>query len=271
MIKAGACLIGVPYYSGKKYCFSDFLKSLEVQDFDCIEPYFIFLEAEPNVDVLNIFDLLEMRQLIREFKEKTGYHVELTVIPEQMLYSPKTHRQKRYINTFCRDVLRNYNFEETYKHCDLQLMIDPDILMPKNGFKEMFECLKLGADLSTILLQMHFFKQETYIIHRQTRYFEFRNYRKGEIDAFKELNVSTIEVDNATTALMLVTKEVFKQVPEIRFIEGLIWGHDVIFSQDARVRGFKIMCSLEAEALHLQPEATYAKMKDANLIELWLS
>jgi GT2 family glycosyltransferase len=161
--------------------------------------------------------------------------------------------------------------EERYKEVNLHLMVDPDILLPSNGLNELCLCIEKGADISTILVQMHYFQQATYIIHRQTRYFDFRNFRKWEIDELKFMGADIIEVDNATTALMLITREVAKKMQNVRYIEGLIWGHDVIFSQDARVLGFKIMCSLNAEALHLQPEETYFKMKDANIIDLWLT
>jgi hypothetical protein len=262
----GQLLIGIPFYSGKLYCFEDFLRSLENLEYNGIEPLFVFLECDITEN-----NNEEMRDLLRDFMKRNDFHGELYKIPKEFLLNPKTVRKKRYINTFARDTLLNLLNEPDYKNCNFHLMIDPDIILPKNGLTEMFACIEAGADISTILCQMHFFQQATYIIHRQVRYFEFRNFKKWEIDEMRHIGAHVIEVDNATTALMLITREVYKQLFNIRYIEGLIWGHDVIFSQDARVLGFKIMCSLYAEALHLQPQATYEKMKDANLIDLWLT
>ncbi|MHA2038309.1 MAG: hypothetical protein ACW98X_17865 [Promethearchaeota archaeon] len=267
----GQLLIGTPYFSGKLYCFKEFLKSLEIQEYNGQEPFFVFLECDIHSAPYWEYKLSKMRGMINDFKSRTGFNVESFIIAPEMLLNPNTERKKRYINTWSRDILRSMNMEEPYDKCALQLNIDPDVIMPRNGITELLEGIEQGADISTMLIQMHFLTGDTYIIHRQVRYFDFRNFRKFQIEAFKENGVSYIEVDNATSALQLIKKSVFDVVPNFRYIEGLKWGHDVIFSQDARFMGKKIMCSLEAEALHLQPESTFDTMKDMNLIDLWLT
>jgi GT2 family glycosyltransferase len=157
-------------------------------------------------------------------------------------------------------------------------VIDPDILMPSNGFIELFKAtngisgnVAFPSGIGTILFKMDYFSQDCYMIYRQERLLTYRNIKDSEIIELVKNKADLIEVEACSSACMMIRRDVLEAVPNLRYFEGQAFGHDTTFCIDARLKGFNIHCSLKAEALHLQPVQTYRDLVETNIVDMYLS
>jgi len=250
MIQNPKILVASPTYKGMKYCQDKFINSLQQIDY-------------PNFDIL-IIENSEDNKNFNELKKRK----EIKIIRNN---SSEKDKMKRLVNS--RNEIIQYVLDNNY---DYVLMMDSDVIPPKNILKEL---LKSNKDIVSGLYYNYF------VVDGKTKYMpvcwtaltekEFEEIKKKiQLPSFvrSHLDLRThlteeeansgrlIKVLFPSAGCMLIKKEVLTN-EKVRY--GLLntknWGgvkttDDIYFITKAREQGFECFCNTNVKCEHLIKE-----------------
>ncbi|MBU0761046.1 MAG: glycosyltransferase [Nanoarchaeota archaeon] len=248
-------LVASPLFDGMKYCIKEFLNSMRALSYD-------------NYSIL-LVDNSRQEDFFNELKKETG----VKVIKDD---TNETVSKRRLISS--RNKILQYAINENF---DYVLMMDTDVIPPKNIISELLNCKK---DIVTGLYFNNFQSSGkikllpvawAFITPREfeeiTRDLNFGPLVKSNLDLRRHLTSKEAEsgelfkVKYGSAGCMLLSKKVFEKVRYGLLDVTVSTSDDIYFFEKAREAGFEIYCYTKIKCEHLI-EGKYKKDSDGNLI-----
>lgn len=249
-------LVGVPIFDGMNYCLKEFLEGIRALTYS-------------NCDVL-LMDNSKSNEFFEELKKEK----EIIVLKEG------TQEEKPVLRLISsRNKIIEYALKNDY---DYILMMDSDVIPPKNIIEELISCNKniisglyfnyFVSSGETKFLPVSWraiTPEEFELIKQKVRFPPHitcenlqRHMTQEEADSGKVL-----EVLYASAGCMLISKKIFENIKYdlIGAPEGAVVTDDIIFMKKVRKKGFKIYCNTKLKCEHLI-KGKFRKDKDGNLI-----
>lgn len=250
-------LVASPIFDGMKYCLNEFINSIKVLDYN-------------NYDFL-LVDNSKKEKLFNELKKLNGVKL--------IRDDTKEERNKlRLISS--RNKILNYAKENLY---DYVLMMDSDVIPPKNILTELLKCNK--EIVSGVYF--NYFKSSGKIKLLPVAWTglteeEFNDIKKNYAlspliktnkDIRRHLTPEEVESGKILEVLipsagcMLIKKEVFEKVNYglLEVPNNLTTGDDIYFAFKAKEAGYNLYCNTKIKCEH-RTQGKFQKDKDGNLI-----
>lgn len=252
-------LVGAPVYGGMKYCINQFIESIKNFSYK-------------NYEIL-LVDNSDGDELFNELKEKG-----LNVIKDR---NPEEFKMKRVVSS--RNIILSYALENEF---DYILMMDSDVIAPKNVIEELLSCnkdivsglysayftvngkTKLLPGAWALLTEEEFNEvKENYNLpeHIKSRFDMPRHLTKEEADSN-----SLMGVFMPSAGCMLISRNVFEKVRygSLEEYGKIKKADDLFFIEKAREFGFEPFCFAKIKCEHLL-KGKYSEDEEGNLIHPW--
>jgi len=249
-------LIGTPTFKGMRYCLKEFLNGIRAIDYpDC---NFLFVDNSKEDDFFNELKKEKNIELIRDDTQETS-------------------NIDRLISS--RNKILQYASKKDY---DYLLMLDADVIPPKNILKELislnkdivsgvyFNYFNVSGETKWLPCAWKELSQEIFnkIKEKNPSLIAGFDSPEGMTEHLTDLDVKSgklSEVVVPSAGCMLLSKNVFKNISyEMPEHKKQNQTDDVYFLEKARKKGFKIYCFTKIKCEHLV-SGKYKKNSEGNL------
>lgn len=250
-------LVAAPTFDKMKYCETQFLNAIKNIDY-------------PNYDIL-IIDNTKDKDYFNELNKITGLKVLHDNIKEEKPIL-------RVISS--RNMILQYALDNNY---DYVLMLDSDVIVPKNILKELlkdnkdivsglyYNYFNIDSKIKLMPVAWKYFTPEEFdelkhlgFVTEVMKITDIKHYLTEE-----EINTNlTIEVALPSPGCMLIKKKVFEKVKYAQLFinnQPSITGEDIYFIESARSLGFVPYCNTRIRCEHLVSEK-YKKDSFGNFV-----
>ena len=250
-------LVGSPLFDGMRYCIKEFLSTMKSLTYN-------------NYDIL-LVDNSKTDDFFNELKKEKG----IKVIKDN---TQETKNIRRLVSS--RNKILQYALENNY---DFVLMMDTDVISPKNIIEELISCKKeivsglyfnyftSSGKIKLLpvvwnLITAEEFKEIKKKINFGSLVKSNRDLRRHLIPEEYESN-RLLGVKYPSAGCMLLTKNVFEKIRYglLETPNNLSTTDDIYFFDKAHELGFECFCYTKIKCNHLT-EGKYLKDKDGNLI-----